>query len=224
MEKTIGVYLWQNLTVLDVLGPHQFLGFVPGFKVVTFAKTTEPVVSDTGVRLIPDYDFSTCPPLDILLVGGGVNPVPEMQDDEVMSFLRQAGQSAEYVTSVCTGALILAEAGLLNGYRATTHWAYKERLALYPGVEVASDRVVTDRNRITGGGVTAGIDFALELIGQLAGPETAAGLQLMAEYDPQPATTFGSPDSAPPELVAAMRQQFDQMAPDVAKFFAVKAG
>ena len=141
-----------------------------------------------------------------------------------MSFLRQAGESAEYVTSVCTGALILAEAGLLKGYRATTHWAYKERLALYPGVEVASGRVVTDRNRITGGGVTAGIDFALALIGQLAGPETAARLQLMAEYDPQPATTFGSPDSAPPELVAAMRQQFDQMVPDVAEFFAVKAG
>lgn len=224
MEKTIGVYLWQNLTMLDVLGPHQFLGFVPGFKVVTFAKTMDPVVTDTGVRLIPDYDFSTCPPLDIVLVGGGVNPLPEMQDEEVISFLRQAGESAEYVTSVCTGALILAEAGLLKGYRATTHWAYKERLALYPGVEVASGRVVTDRNRITGGGVTAGIDFALALIGQLASPEAAAALQLMAEYDPQPATICGSPDSAPPELVAAVRQQFDQMAPDLAKFFAVKAG
>lgn len=224
MEKTIGVYLWQNLTMLDVLGPHQFLGFVPGFKVVTFAKTMDPVVTDTGVRLIPDYDFSTCPPLDIVLVGGGVNPLPEMQDEEVISFLRQAGESAEYVTSVCTGALILAEAGLLKGYRATTHWAYKERLALYPGVEVASGRVVTDRNRITGGGVTAGIDFALALIGQLASPEAAAALQLMAEYDPQPATICGSPDSAPPELVAVVRQQFDQMAPDLAKFFAVKAG
>jgi cyclohexyl-isocyanide hydratase len=191
---------------------------------VTFAKTTDPVVTDTGVRLIPDYDFSTCPPLDMLLVGGGVNPLPEMQDQEVMSFLRRAGEGAEYVTSVCTGALILAEAGLLKGYRATTHWAYKERLALYPGVEVVSARVVTDRNRITGGGVTAGIDFALTLIGQLAGPEAAAGLQLMAEYDPQPPTTFGSPDSAPPELVAAVRQQFDQMAPDQAEFFAAKAG
>lgn len=224
METTIGVYLWQNMTMLDVLGPHQFLGFVPDLKVVTFAKAADPVVTDTGVRLIPDHDFSTCPPLDILLVGGGVNPLPEMQDEDVMSFLRQAGDGAAYVTSVCTGALILAEAGLLKGYRATTHWAYKERLALYPGVEVVAGRVVADRNRITGGGVTAGIDFALTLIGKLAGPEAAAGLQLMAEYDPQPPTNVGSPDSAPPELVAAVRQQVDQMAPDLAEFFAAKAG
>ena len=224
MTRTIGVYIWQNMTMLDVLGPHQFLGFVPGFNVVTFAKTTEPVVSDTGVRLIPDHDFLTCPPLDILLVGGGVNPLPEMQNEDVMSFLRQAGGSAEYVTSVCTGALILAEAGLLKGYQATTHWAYKEQLALYPDVEVVTGRVVTDRSRITGGGVTAGIDFALTLIGQLAGPEAAAELQLMAEYDPQPPTNFGSPDSAPPELVAAVRQQFDEMAPDLAEFFAAMAG
>jgi cyclohexyl-isocyanide hydratase len=223
-EKTIGVYLWQNMTMLDVLGPHQFLGYVPGFKVVTFAKTKNPVVTDTGVRLIPDHDLSTCPPLDILLVGGGVNPLPEMQDEDVMSFLRQAGNGAEYVTSVCTGSLILAEAGLLKGYRATTHWAYKDRLGLYPDVEVAAGRVVTDRNRITGSGVTAGIDFALTLIGQVAGPETAAGLQLMAEYDPEPPTNLGSPDSAPPELVAAARQQFDKMAPDLVEFFAAKAG
>lgn len=222
-EKTIGVYLWQNMTMLDVLGPHQFLGFVPGFKVVTFASTTDPVVSDTGIRLIPDHDFSTCPPLDILLVGGGVNPLPEMQDHEVMSFLRKAGDGAEYVTSVCTGALILAEAGLLKGYQATTHWAYQHQLAQYPDVEVVAHRVVTDRNRITGGGVTAGIDFALTLIGHLTSPETAAGLQLMAEYDPQPPTNYGSPDSAPPELVAAVRQQFDDMAPDLAEFFAAKA-
>jgi len=224
VEKTIGIYFWKNMTMLDVLGPQQFLGFVPGFKVVTFASTTDPVVSDTGVRLIPDCDFSTCPPLNILLVGGGVNPLPEMRDKDVMSFLRAAGDAAEYVTSVCTGALILAEAGLLKDYRATTHWAYKERLGSYPGVEVAAGRVVTDRNRITCAGPTAGIDFALTLIGQLAGPETAAALQLMAEYDPEPPTNLGSPDSAPAELVAAVRQQFDAMAPDLAEFFAARVG
>ncbi|MBV8993014.1 MAG: DJ-1/PfpI family protein, partial [Pseudonocardiales bacterium] len=180
MEKTgrtIGVYLWPNMTMLDVLGPHQFLAYVPGFKVVTFAKTKDPVVTDTGVRLIPDHDFSTCPPLDILLVGGGVNPLPEMQDEDALSFLRQAADGAEYVTSVCTGSLILAEAGLLKGYRATAHWAYKELLGLYPDVEVAPGRVVTDRNRITSVGVTAGIDLGLTLIAQVAGPEAAAGLQ-----------------------------------------------
>ncbi|MDQ3825427.1 MAG: DJ-1/PfpI family protein [Actinomycetota bacterium] len=125
---------------------------------------------------------------------------------------------------MCTGSLVLAEAGLLEGYRATTHWAFQERLALYPGVEVVASRVVTDRNRMTWAGVTAGIDFVRTLIGQVAGPETAAGLQLMAEYDPQPPANLGSPDLAPPELVAAARQQFDQIAPDLVEFFAAKAG
>lgn len=223
-ERTVGVYLWQKMTMLDVLGPHQFLAYVPGLKVVTFAKTKDPVVTDTGVRLIPDHDFSTCPPLDILLVGGGVNPLPEMQDDDVLSFLRQAGDGAEYVTSVCTGSLILAEAGLLKGYRATAHWAYKELLGLYPDVEVAPGRVVTDRNRITSVGVTAGIDLGLTLIAQVAGPEAAAGLQLMGEYDPQPPANCGSPEKAPPELVAAVQQQFGGMAPGLAEFISAKAG
>ena len=93
MVKTIGVYLWQNMTMLDVLGPHQFLGFVPGFQVVTFATRKAAVVTDTGVRLIPDHDFTTCPPLDILLVGGGANPLPEMQNEELVSFLRQVGEA-----------------------------------------------------------------------------------------------------------------------------------
>jgi len=223
-ERTVGIYLWQKMTMLDVLGPHQFLAYVPGLKVVTFAKTTDPVVTDTGVRLIPDHDFSTCPPLDILLVGGGVNPLPEMQDDNVLSFLRQAGDDAEYVTSVCTGSLILAEAGLLKGYRATTHWAYKEQLGLYPDVEVVAGRVVTDRNRITSVGVTAGIDLGLTLIAQVAAPDAAAGLQLKGEYDPQPLTNCGSPDTAPPELVAAVQQQFGGMAPGLSEFISAKAG
>jgi transcriptional regulator GlxA family with amidase domain len=222
--KTIGVYLWQNMTMLDVLGSHQFLGFVPGFKVVTFAKTKDPVVTDTNVCLIPDHDFTTCPPLDILLVGGGANPLPEMQDENVMSFLRQVGDSAEYITSVCTGSLILAHAGLLDGYQATTHWAYKDRLDLYPRIKVVTGRVVTDRNRITGGGVTAGMDFALPLIERLAGLEAAAGLQLLTEYDPQPPTNCGSPDTAPPQLTAAMRQQLDDMTPGLTEFITAKTG
>lgn len=224
MKKTIGFYLWQNMTMLDVLGPHQLLGYVPVFNVVTFAKTKDPVVTDTGVRLIPDHDFATCPTLNVLLVGGGANPLSEMQDEDVMSFLRERGDAAEYVMSVCTGSLILAQAGLLDGYQATTHWAYKDRLGLYPGIEVVAGRVVTDRNRITGVGVTAGIDLALTFIERLAGLEAAAGLQLLAEYDPQPPTNCGSPDAAPPELTAAMRQQLDDMAPGLTEFLAAKAG
>ncbi len=223
VEKTIGVYFWQQMIMLDVLGPHQFLGYVPEFTVVTFAKTKDPVVADTGVRLIPDHDFSTCPPLDVLLVGGGGNPLPEMEDKDVISFLGEAGHGAEYVTSVCTGALILAEAGLLDGYQATTHWAYKELLERgYPEVTVVDGRVVTDRNRITGGGVTAGLDFALTLIGQLTDPDTAANVQLVTEYDPKPPTNYGSPDTAPAELVAAVRESVAQSR--LAEFIAAKAG
>lgn len=116
--RTIGVYIYQHMTMRDVLGPHQFLGLVPEFEVVTVAKTKEPVVTDTRIRLLPDHDLATCPPLDVLLVGGAVDPSAEMRDEEVMAWFRSVAERAEYVTSVCTGALILAEAGLLDGYKA----------------------------------------------------------------------------------------------------------
>lgn len=219
---TIGVYIWPNMTALDVLGPQQILGFVPEFNVVTVAKSKDPVISDTKLQIVPDHDFASCPPLDILLVGGGVDPSAEMQDEAVMAWMRETGDAAEYVTSVCTGALMLAEAGLLEGYKATTHWAFKDELARYPGVEVAEGRVVSDRSRITGGGVTAGIDFGFALVAQLVGPEAAAGLQLMGEYDPQPATPFGHPDRAPAELVTAVRAQFEAMTPALTEFLAAK--
>lgn len=222
--KTIGIYLWPNMTSLDVIGPHQFFGYVPEFNVVTVAKSTDPVVTDTKLRLLPDHDFSTCPPVDVLLVGGGIDPSEQLRDEAVLSWVRATGEAAEYVTSTCTGALILAEAGLLDGYKATTHWAYTRQLASYPGVEPAMGRIVTDRNRMTSVGVTASIDFALALITELVGPEVAAGLQLMAEYDPQPPTPFGNPATAPPELVAAMRAQAEEMAPGMTVFYAARQG
>lgn len=219
---TVGVYIWPNMTALDVLGPQQILGFVPEFDVVTVAKSKDPVLTDTNIRILPDHDITTCPQIDILLVGGGIDPSTEMQDDAVMSWFRDTGQSATYVTSVCTGALILAEAGLLDGYKATTHWAYKQQLSTYPDVEVTDGRVVSDRNRITGGGVTAGIDFAFTLISQTVGPDVAAALQLLGEYDPQPATPFGNPDNAPAEMVAAVQAQVQEMTPALTEFFATK--
>ena len=221
--KTIGIYIWPYMTSLDVLGPHQFFGYVPDFEVVTVAKSMDPVVTDTRIQILPDHDFSTCPPIDILLVGGGVDPSAQMRDDAVMSWVRETGRAAEYVTSTCTGALILAEAGLLDGYKATTHWAYTPQLAIYPGVELAEGRVVTDRDRITCVGGTAAIDFALTLIAQLAGPHVAAGLQLMSQYDPQPPTPFGHPDNAPDELVAAVRAQAAELSPALIEFLAAKA-
>jgi transcriptional regulator GlxA family with amidase domain len=222
VSKTVGVYIWQNMTILDALGPQQLLGFVPEFDVVTVARSTDPVVTDTKIRILPDHDLTTCPPLDVLLVGGGVDPSAEMQSSALMSWLRETGESAEYVTSVCTGSLILAEAGLLDGYQATTHWAYTRQLASYPGIELVDQRVVTDRNRITGAGVTAGIDFGLSLIAQAVSPDAAAALQLMGQYDPQPPTPFGNPDNAPAELVDAVRAQFEAMTPALTDFLGAK--
>jgi transcriptional regulator GlxA family with amidase domain len=211
------------MTMLDVFGPQQFLGYVPEFDVVTVAKTMDPVVTDTNIRILPDHDFTSCPPVDILLVGGGIDPSGEMRDEEVMAWFRKTGASAEYVTSVCTGALILAEAGLLEGFTATTHWGFREQLATYPGVELGEGRVVIDRSRITGGGVTAGIDFGLTLISELVSPDLAAALQLIGEYDPAPPTPFGHPDNAPAELVAGVRAQIAELSPGLTELFAARS-
>lgn len=220
----VGVYIWQNMTMLDVFGPHQMLGLTPGIEMVTVARSTDPVVTDTGIRVLPDHDLRSCGDVDILLTGGGSDPSRELADDEVLSWFAKTGEAAQWVTSVCTGALILAEAGLLDGYRATTHWACLPELASYPEITVVPDeRIVRDRNRITAGGVTAGIDFAFALIAELVGAETAAALQLLAEYDPQPITGYGHPRTAPAELVAAVSQIWAPMRTDLDAFYAAKA-
>jgi cyclohexyl-isocyanide hydratase len=208
----IGIFSYPNMTMLDVLGPHQTLGVCPGLEVFTFARTRDPPVTDTGLTIVPDHGFGDLPASDVLLVGGGPNPYPEMSDPEVLATLAGVGAQARYVTSVCTGALILAAAGLLDGNRANTHWAAREVLAAYPGVELADGRVVVDRNRITGGGVTAGIDLALSLIGILVDDKTAAFVQLILEYNPAPPYDTGHPDTAPAELVATARGLGAQMA------------
>ena len=218
---TIGFYLWNDMTMLDVLGPHQTLGFAPGIKTFTFARTN-PVVSDTGLRIIPDYLLADVPQPDVLVVGGGGNALTEMSDPDVIATFARLGAGCRYVASVCTGALILAEAGLLDGYKANTHWAAREQLAAYPKVEVVDDRVVVDRDRFTGGGVTAGIDIALTLLGALLGPETGAFMELLMEYRPAPPYGVGHPDTAPDELVAAARAAYAQMAPDIDAFVAGK--
>jgi cyclohexyl-isocyanide hydratase len=211
----IGIYIYPNMTMLDVLGPHQTLGLCPGLEVFTFARTADPLVTDTGLTITPDHGFDDIPPCDVLLVGGAANTYPEMSDPRVLAALARVGAQARYVTSVCTGALILASAGLLEGYRAATHWSARELLATYPGVEVADERVSVDRNRITGGGVTAGIDFALSLIGILIDDQTAQLVQLLMEYNPAPPYRAGHPDVAPSELVNVGRALCAQMAPEL---------
>jgi transcriptional regulator GlxA family with amidase domain len=211
----IGMYIYPNMTMLDVLGPHQVLGLCPGVEVFTFARTTEPVRTDTGATIVPDHGFDDLPDCDVLLVGGGPNAHAEMTDQTVLHTLTRVGNQARYVTSVCSGSLILAAAGLLDGYRANTHWAYRDVLASFPGVEPADGRVVIDRNRMTGGGVTAGIDFSFALIGILAGDETASLIQLLCEYNPAPPYNTGHPDTAPEQLVATARGFVESMAPEL---------
>ena len=151
------------------------------------------------------------------------NVLAQMQDPEVIAFLQKIGAKAEYVTSVCTGSLILAEAGLLDGYKAATHWGFTDVLEAYPGVTQIDERVVIDRNRVTGGGVTAGIDFALTIIAEVVNEQTAHAMQLIFEYRPEPPFNSGSPESAPPPVVDTVRALIDNLAGDLKAFARTKA-
>lgn len=223
-KKNVAIYIWPNMTMLDALAPHQVLGYMPELNVYTFAKTTDPIRSDTGMCLVADYDLAGMPQPDILIVAGGANPLSEMEDPAVVEAIRKAGENAEHVASVCTGSLILAQAGLLDGYKATTHWAYKDLLRQYPLVEVTEGRVVDDRNRLTGGGVTAGVDFALTLIGKVIGTDAGAAAELVFEYRPEPPFGTGSPAVAPAPLVEHVSGMVQQLSPGLAEFVEAQQG
>jgi transcriptional regulator GlxA family with amidase domain len=153
---------------------------------------------------------------------GGGNVLPEMTNPDLQAFLKRLAPEAKYITSVCTGALILAEAGLLDGYKATTHWGWIDALAGYPEIEVVDERVAVDRNRITGGGITAGLDFALTLIAEVVGPPAAQAVQLLFEYRPAPPYDSGSPDSAPPPIKEMVSGRLNQVRGDLNAFLESK--
>ena len=204
----IGMLLYPGLTLLDLAGPQAALG-VHG-RTHLFWKTLDPVMSDTGVALMPTATFADPPAaLDILFVPGGLGTVEAMKDDEINSFIAERGRDARYVTSVCSGSLLLGAAGLLDGYRAATHWATYDILEAL-GIDAGHERVVVDRNRFTGGGVTAGLDFGLTLLAELRGEEAAKLTQLMLEYDPKPPFDTGHPRAAGPELVAAAKAMMNE--------------
>ena len=207
---TIGMLVFPRMTQLDLTGPYEAFARIPGAKVHLLWKRKEPVTSDTGLSLLPTMTFADCPPLDVVCVPGGPGQIDLMDDEEVIAFVRKQGQQAQYVTSVCTGSLVLGAAGLLDGYEATTHWMSMDQLEIF-GARPVKRRVVRDRNRITGGGVTAGIDFALYLAGVLVDEQTARAIQLGLEYNPDPPFTSGSPDSAPSEIVSTVRTRAAQM-------------
>jgi cyclohexyl-isocyanide hydratase len=199
---TIGMLLFPGLTLLDLVGPHTFLAVAPGYTTQLLWKNRDTIVSDTGVPLQATATFAEAPEeLEILFVPGGIQgTAPVLEDPDVLDFVASRGERAKYVTSVCTGALILGAAGLLRGYRATSHWAYRDLLPLV-GAEPVAARVVEDRNRITGGGVTSGIDFGLTLLARLAGEDYAKGWQLGTEYDPHPPFQSGTPELADPFIL-----------------------
>jgi cyclohexyl-isocyanide hydratase len=200
---SIGMVLFQNLTQLDFTGPYEVFARLPNTRVYLLAETLEPVRSDRGLAFLPDTTFEEAPTLDMLFVPGGPGINPKLEDAAFLHFLKTKGEQARYVTSVCTGALLLGAAGLLQGYRATTHWRSLEFLKTF-GAEPLAERVVIDRNRITGGGVTAGIDFGLAIAAELFGETIAQTIQLWIEYDPAPPFQSGSPKTAPLDIVASV--------------------
>jgi cyclohexyl-isocyanide hydratase len=202
----IGILLYPNVTQLDATGPAQVLCRVPGAKLHMIWKTCDPVPTDAGFSIVPTTSFADCPQLDVICVPGGGGQVELMTDPETLDFLRKQAAGARYVTSVCTGSLVLGAAGLLKGYRSACHWAWLDMLKDFGAIPVA-ERVVRDRNRISGGGVTAGIDFGLTVAAELAGEEVAKSIQLVLEYDPQPPFDSGSPDKAGAERVKRIRER-----------------
>ena len=205
MTLQIGFLLFPNIQQLDLTGPYDVLASLPDVKVHLIWKDLAPVTASTGLVLLPTTTFDDCPQLDVLCVPGGGGVGPLMEDEQTLDFIRRQAAGARYITSVCTGSLVLGAAGLLQGKRATTHWAYHELLAPLGAIPVQA-RVVRDGNLLTGGGITAGIDFALTLAAELYGEDRAQLVQLQLEYAPAPPFNAGSPDTAPAAVLANARQ------------------
>ena len=202
----IGLLVFPKVTQLDLTGPLQVFSSLPGATVHLIWKRIEPVTTDTVLTILPTTSFADCPQLDVICVPGGAGTDEMVNDAEMHDFLRTQALAAKYITSVCTGSLVLGAAGLLKGYRATTHWTAMEFLEPYGAIPTKT-RVCVDRNRFTGGGVTAGIDFALTLVAHLVNRAAAEAIQLGMEYNPAPPFNSGSPDTAPPDVLARLRQR-----------------
>lgn len=211
-DCNVGFLIFPHLTQLDLTGPLQVLARLPQSTSHVVAKSLTPVPSDCGLALVPTCTFDNCPPLDLICIPGGATGVADaIGDRETIAFVRAQASKASYVTSVCTGALILGAAGLLRGRRATTHWAFTDLLPLV-GATYEKARVVRDGNLITAGGVTSGIDFALRVVAEIAGETAARTIQLGIEYDPAPPFDSGHPDRAPAAIRAALSTRYQTAA------------
>ena len=203
----IAFLLFPDVTQLDLTGPAQVLSRLGNATIDLVAKTADPVPTDAGFALLPTATFADAAPPDILCIPGGIGVNDAMEDAATIAWVQQAAAGARWITSVCTGSLLLGAAGLLRGYRATTHWASHDLLAAFGAIPV-KDRYVIDRNRATGGGVTAGIDFGLALVAAIRGEEHARLVQLSIEYDPAPPFDSGSPATASAETLG----RYDRLA------------
>lgn len=208
---TIGMVLYPGFTLLDLAGPQTAFGLNGTTHLLS--KNRDPVPTDMGVSMNPTMTFQNAPEkFDVIFVPGGFGTLDAMQDQEIIEFLARAGKTARYVTSVCTGSVVLGMAGLLEGYRAATHWGFYEPLEAL-GAIPSHERVCIDRNRISGGGVTAGVDFGLTVIAEINGVRAAEITQLALEYCPQPPFNAGHPSTATPEIVAAVEAMMAHMIP-----------
>ena len=208
-SEKIAFLVYPQFTALDLVGAHHMLASLLGATTYIVGKTRDTIVSDMKLAFQPSNTFDDCPKdLDIICVPGGADgTLAAMQDDATINFLADRGLRAKFVTSVCTGSLLLGAAGLLKGYKATSHWAARDVLKAF-GAEPVNQRVVIDRNRITGGGVTAGLDFGLTLVAKLRDADYAKSVQLLAEYQPAPPFSAGTPETAGPEITKMMAEMF----------------
>ena len=208
----IGMLIYPAMTLLDLAGPQSALGMHG--RTHLFWKTRDPVMTDSGIAIVPTAVFDDAPAaLDVLFVPGGFGTNAALADRDIVDFLARVGPTARYVTSVCSGAILLGAAGLLEGRKAATHWATYDALDAM-GIEGVHERVAIDGNRFTGGGVTAGIDFGLTLLAELRGEDVAKMQQLLMEYDPAPPFDCGSPDKAGPVMTGIAR---GMMGPEMAR-------
>jgi len=210
MTLQIGILVFPSVQQLDLTGPYDVFASIPDAKVHLIWKDRVPITSATGLVLAPTMTFAECPALDVLCVPGGSGINALLQDAEVLGFLRAQAARARYVSSVCTGSLVLGAAGLLKGRRATTHWASHDLLARFGAIPTRG-RVVRDGNLFTAGGVTAGIDFGLTIVAELLGEAQAQMIQLGHEYAPEPPFRAGTPETAPPAVLAAARERLASM-------------
>jgi len=214
-QHIIGMVLFRRLTQLDLTGPFEVFARLPNTQVHLVAHDLNPVVTDRGLTILPTTTFDACPQVDVVFVPGGPGQQDVMEDETVLAFLRRQAARAQYVTSVCTGSLVLGAAGLLKGKRATCHWAAIDFLADL-GAIPTSERVVVDGNVVTGAGVASGIDFALRFAAMLESVTVAREIQLQIEYDPDPPFR-GSPAAVPPDMVATVRARGARLAAERAE-------